>query len=934
MKDLFFYCLLFAALHCGAQSTIRQYEQSFPTYPFSDPSPVPLTNNVYPYFRYDGFTTTSVEKKWKVVALENKYIRVLILPEIGGKIWAAIEKSTNKSFFYYNHTVKFRDIAMRGPWTSGGLEANYGIIGHTPNCATPVDYITRTNEDGSVSCFIGTLDLLTRSYWRVEIRLPSDKAYFTTQSFWYNTTPLDQPYYHWMNAGLKAGDDLEFIYPGNKYLGHNGEYGSWPINPENGRNVSFYRNNDFGGYKSYHVFGKYTDFSGAYWHNEGLGMVRYGTHDDKAGKKLWIWGLSRQGMIWDRLLTDTDGQYIELQSGRLFNQNTEQSSRTPFKHLPLAPYETDTWKEYWYPVLGTRGFVSASEYGALNVLNENHELKIYFSPAQSVNDTLRITANGKTIYKKMIRTTPLQLFADSVALSGAGDSLTATLGDQLLSWSSSPTAGDLSRPVDAPAGFDWSSPYGHYLAACEAMDQKNYAAAEIALDSALQKDAFFFPALVKKAELLYRNLRYSEALVLASSALSINTEDGSANFIYGLINLQLGHITDARDGFDIASLTPAWRSAAYTCLARLYLRENDPRRAASTAAKALATSPQNIDALQLQTLAARLLDDTSLWRKSLQTLLTLDPLNHFARFEQQGAAFKDLILSELPQETYLELAIWYANSNRTREAIQVLQLSPPVAEVRIWLAYLTHQPLDLAALDPVRSFPFRSETAVVLESLLSPTPTVLTPTVPALTNSWFLRYQLALIYKDRNRIREARQLLAACGDQPEFAPFYAFRAAIDSSSIHHDLERAATLDPQWRYTKLLAEFELAHDNPTRAGQLAEQFYTTHPDNYIMGLLYARTLLVNKKYEACVQLLRHLNIIPFEGATAGRELYREALLKQAEACINEKKYKKALYYIGEAKKWPENLGVGAPYPQDQDHRVEDQLSDRCYKALRK
>lgn len=973
MKKLSFCWLLLAALHCGAQTTIKEYEQSFPTYPFSDPSPIPLANNVYPYFRYDGFTTTSIEKKWKVVSLENQYLRLLILPEIGGKIWAAIEKSTNKSFFYYNHTVKFRDIAMRGPWTSGGLEANYGIIGHTPNCATPVDYTTRTNEDGSVSCFIGALDLLTRSYWRVEIRLPTDKAYFTTQSFWYNTTPLDQPYYHWMNAGLKAGDDLEFIYPGNKYLGHNGEYGSWPINPANGKNVSFYRNNDFGGYKSYHVFGKYTDFSGAYWHNEGLGMVRYGTHDDKAGKKIWIWGLSRQGMIWDRLLTDTDGQYVELQSGRLFNQNTEQSSLTPFKHLAFAPYETNTWKEYWYPVLSTRGFVSASEYGALNVLRENDQLKIYFSPAQSLTDTLHITANGKTVYKKLIRVTPLQLFADSIALpgaskipTGAGDSLTATLGNQLLSWSSSPTAGDLSRPVDAPAGFDWASPYGHYLAACEAMDQKNYAAAETALDSALHKDVFFFPALVKKAELLYRNLQYPEALALARSALSINTEDGSANFMYGLINLQLGHITDARDGFDIASLTPAWRSAAYTCLARLYLRENDPRRAANYAAKALVASSQNIDALQLQAVAARLLNDQPLYAKSLATLLELDPLNHFARFEQAlgvaagaplaasaGVAFKDLIRNELPQETYLELAIWYANCNRTEEAIHVLQLSPPVAEVRIWLAYLTHQPLDLAALDPVRAFPFRSETATVLESFLSST-----SAVPASTSSWFLRYQLALIYKDRNRIKEARQLLNASGDQPTFAPFYAFRAALaassafpgttaaassaspgaaaaappDSPSIAHDLERAAALDPQWRYTKLLAEFELAHGNSIRAGQIAGQFYTAHPDNYIMGMLYAKTLLVNKRYEACVQLLQHLTIIPFEGATAGRELYREALLKQAEACINEKKYKKALYYIGEAKKWPENLGVGAPYPQDQDHRVEDQLSDRCYAGL--
>ena len=69
-----------------------------------------------------------------------------VLPEIGGKIWAAVEKSTGRSFIYDNHVVKFRDIAMRGPWTSGGIEPNYGIIGHTPNCATPVDYVTRTGD--------------------------------------------------------------------------------------------------------------------------------------------------------------------------------------------------------------------------------------------------------------------------------------------------------------------------------------------------------------------------------------------------------------------------------------------------------------------------------------------------------------------------------------------------------------------------------------------------------------------------------------------------------------------------------------------------------------------------------------------------------------------------------------------------------------------
>ena len=131
-----------------------------------------------------------VEKEWKVVELENDFIKLMILPEIGGKIWAAFEKSTGKSFVYYNQVVKFRDVAMRGPWTSGGIEANYGIVGHTPNCATPVDYTTMTKKDGSVSCVIGVLDLLTQHTWRIDINLEKDKAYFTTSSILVQFIPL------------------------------------------------------------------------------------------------------------------------------------------------------------------------------------------------------------------------------------------------------------------------------------------------------------------------------------------------------------------------------------------------------------------------------------------------------------------------------------------------------------------------------------------------------------------------------------------------------------------------------------------------------------------------------------------------------------------------------------------------------------------------
>lgn len=128
---------------------------------------MPNSGKIYPYFRYDGFTDNPVRQKWKVVELENAYIKVDIMPEIGGKIWTAIDKQSGKPFIYENDVVKFRDIAMLGPWTSGGIEANFGIIGHTAAVANPVDYLIRENKDGSVSCIIGALDLLTRMRWNL-----------------------------------------------------------------------------------------------------------------------------------------------------------------------------------------------------------------------------------------------------------------------------------------------------------------------------------------------------------------------------------------------------------------------------------------------------------------------------------------------------------------------------------------------------------------------------------------------------------------------------------------------------------------------------------------------------------------------------------------------------------------------------------------------
>ena len=899
---------------------VREYLKAFTTYPYSDANPIALLSPVYPYFRYDGFTDKPVQKQWKVVELKNDFITLLITPEIGGKIWAAFENKTGRPFIYSNGAVKFRDVAMRGPWTSGGLEANYGIIGHAPSCAAPVDYVAYKNNDGSVSCVIGTLDLLTRSEWRIEINLPKDKAFFTTRSFWYNHTPVSQPYYHWMNLGMPSKGGLEFIFPGTHYIGHEGEYADWPVNKSNGKHINFYEQNDFGGYKSYHVMGKLTHFFGAYYHDSDNGMVRYGAYDDKAGKKIWIWGLSRQGMIWEKMLTDTNGQYVEIQSGRLFNQNAPGSTFTPFKHIGLAPYATDTWMEYWYPVSGIQGMVEANAYGALNVKEENGWLKVYLSAVEKIDDVLSVKVGNKEVYSRRVELEPLRSFADSVRVDGGH--FFVTLGGNKIVYDSDTAAGVLHRPMEAPKDFDWNSAYGEYIRGRELMDQKLYTEAGGHLRRALEKDGNFLPALVEMAVLQYRNMRYEEALATVKRALQVDAFSAEANYYYGVINDRLNNTADAKDGYSIAVVTQAYRSAAYTGLARLAGKEGDFSQSMRYAEKAIDFNRYDMDALMLEAVAYRKLADTVKASEVLRIVLRYDPLNHFAwcekyfgrRAEADKTQFVSLIRNELPHEVYAELAIWYYNAGYAPEAQELFAMDPGSVESVCWRAFLQGRKVDVSTIDLMLAFPFRSETAAVLEHLLKG------------QDDWQLKYLLALVYKDRDRLDECKALLLGCGEAPDFPPFYAVRAAIfkqDSVQCLRDLQRALSLDKtQWRYHKLLAEDYIGRDRPAEALAVVEPFYKAHPDQYIMGMLYAKTLLLNKRYREVDVMLSKLHIIPFEGATEGRTLYREAKLMQAVEALGRKDRKSAAKYIAAARLWPENLGVGKPYDDEIDGRLED------------
>ena len=341
-----------AALPVFAGTSVSVETLRIKTYPFSDPDPVPATAETrYPYFRYDGASAVGEEKEWQTVVLENDRIRVRLLPQVGGKVWSATDKVTGRDFLYCNHVLKFRDIALRGPWVSGGIEFNFGLVGHAPSSATPVDWCARTNADGSVSCFVSSPEYATRTVWQVEVRLGEGADSFETRTTWFNGSGLPSPLYHWMNAAYPLKGNPEFVFPGSHAIGHAGEAlaRQWPADAR-GRKLDVYRNNAFGGHKSYHVLPGNNGFYAIWWPEQGFGSFHRSLPYEKFGRKVWLWALSREGGIWEDLLTDGDGQYTELQSGIGFNQPQGGNFRTPFKHPTFAPGATLRFAESWGPV--------------------------------------------------------------------------------------------------------------------------------------------------------------------------------------------------------------------------------------------------------------------------------------------------------------------------------------------------------------------------------------------------------------------------------------------------------------------------------------------------------------------------------------------------------------------------------------------------------
>ncbi len=927
--------LFFSVVIClntiGAQSTtIKETTLNLKTYPFSDPNPIPIlidNAKIYPYHKYEGYSHESEQQEWKVIELENEFIKVFVLPEVGGKVWGAIDKTNGKEFIYRNEVMKFRNISMRGPWTSGGIEFNFGIIGHHPSTATPVDYVINKHDDGSVSCTVGNIDLPSRTQWRVTISLEPGKAAFETKAVWYNPTAMNQSYYNWMTAAAPARSDFEFYTPGDELLKHSGEALPWPID-QMGRNLALYEQNNFGPSKSYHVVGEYNDFFGGYYHDANYGFGHWGEYEAIPGQKLWLWALSRSGGIWEDLLTDEDGQYIEFQAGRQFLQYSPGEHINPQTQANFEPYSTDQWTEVWFPVKEIGGISDASDKAVLNVDEKANAVTLHLQSLIQSDVDVHINLDEKEHQQYTVSLAPMNAHNYSFDWDGA-QAYSIHIPQLDIHYTSAPDDLFLDRPFQkdkAPTETTETL----YRSGWEDMKFRSYEKAKEKFQSVLESDDQHIPALCGLAELYYRQGQYTEGLHHAKEALQLDTYHPHANYVAAILYRASGNNLNAIEAFGWAARSMAFRSNAFSQISEILLAENKLEKADKYAQMALDFNNQNVNAWKVLAVTSRLADDKEGAMKALDKLKAIDPINHFVHYEKYLHNRSDQSLhdvaqshqSELAYQTYLELAIDYYNLNQMSTAVHILKVAPRHPLINIWLAYLLKDPKN----DKVTNqqfeefvFPYRRETLHALEWLREH------------QNRWTTDYYYALNLLAKNRIAEAAGILQSLDGNYPSASFYITKAHVLDKLFQIDpidnIKKATDTEPEnWRTWKTLLDHQIENGSWSDGLKNAREAYKVFPENYSIGMAFANLLNRNNQYEESMTLLSSLQVLPFEGASEGRKLYETAHYWHALDLIESQKYAEALTVLDKSKQWPESLGVGKPF--DVDERIANYMIGYC------
>lgn len=925
---------------------------TIPTYEVGKPEKNPMflekrvyqgsSGVVYPYPVIESISDEKVDKEWKAVWLENEYIKVMILPELGGRIQMAYDKIKQRHFVYYNHVIKPALVGLTGPWISGGIEFNWPQH-HRPSTYLPVDCDIVENEDGSVTVWVNEMERMFHQKGMAGFTLRPGCAYLEIQGRVSNRTPLPQTFLWWANPAVEVNDNYQSVFPPdvNAVFDHGKRaVSSFPIATGTYYKMDYSAGVDISNYKnikvptSYMAVNSKYNFEGGYENDTKGGMLHVASHHFSPGKKQWTWGNGDFGRAWDRNLTDEDNKgifrpYIELMAG-VYTENQPDFTW-------LMPYEEKQFVQYFMPYREIGIVKQASKDFILNIEQTDGgiRLKVLATSAQETGIVLS-NKNGQEYYHQVVKLSPEMVFEETI------DVKDATLNDLLLfvgklSWMAED---DEIRPIPDAAQAalppaDTKTNDQLYLTGLH-LEQYRHATWS-ALDyyeEALRRDPNDVRCLNQAGLWYLRRGRFDKAESYLRRAVKIwqkrnpNPYDGEPLFNLALCLKFRGNLSAAYELFWKSTWNKAWADAGYYEAACISMGRKDYEAALDEVERSLISNSHNHQVRALKACILRKMgckEEALAW---IQESYKIDRFNYGCMMEEYLLTDRQEVLNHLVElmhgsaNNYHELALDYLKANLEEEAAKVLQIaidhqteSSPLTYY--YMAYTqklsdAYDYLEKAAqTEPAGCFPNRLEDIAVLETAMEMNP-----------RDAHAPYYLGCLYYDKRQYDLAiKNWEESAKRDPNFSSVWRnlalarFNKQNQQEEALEYMERAFHLDETDART--LMELDQLYKRLHKPHQQRLDNLQKYPKLIAQrdDLVLEEITLLNQlgRYEEAMNKLDAHQFHPWEGGEgkvpAQYQICRVELAKQA---INAKDNKKAKRLLEECLVYPPHLGEGKLY----------------------
>lgn len=926
----------------SAPVTVTEGKVTIPTYVTGPPDDNPFfytgrvyqgaRGEVYPYAMYDNLTDERVDKEYRQVCLENEYVKVCVLPELGGRIFEAKDKTNGYDFFYKQSVIKPALIGMIGAWISGGVEWNIPHH-HRASSLLPVRVKTEEHADGARTVWIGEMELRDRMRWAVGLTLRPRSSVLEAQVTALNTSPFANSILYFANVAVHTNDDYQILFPPRTRFATQHakrEFIEWPIGRRVYNGIDYTKGVDLTRWKNHpssvsmFAWNDTDDFLAGYDHGRQAGTMHVADRHQVPGKKFFAWGTGPSGRMWDTLLSDTDGPYLELMVGAWSDNQPDYSW--------MMPYEAKTTKQYWYPFRGIGGVKHATVDGAVNLEVRDGRIHAGFhvtSPRRGARAV--VAAGGKEIWSETKDLDPGAPLTYAMALpAGVKETdlrVALVHGGRELAFYQPEAAGAATmpapvRPPEAPEAMKTNE---ELSLAGQRLEQLHNPAREPEpyYEEALKRDAGDTRANTALGLRLLKKARYAEAerhLRAAVERLERNytrAKDGEALYYLGLALRYQGKLAEAETALQRAAWTYAWQAPAYFQLAEIAGQRERLEEALALVDRSLVTNAWNTRALFFKSILLMRQGrggEASEVRRQIARIDPLDPRGFRNAMELVS------IFSAFPDEG-LEAVVSCLNGGLNREAELLLDQmpvqSPMVAYYRGWLAEKNGQEetarahFERAAKMPMtRVFPFQFEVIPVLREAIRLRPEDPRP-----------HYYLGLFLFDRQR-EEAMRLLARAAElDPALAIAHrnlAVGHALDNKvpEAIAALEKAIALNPG--DALYLFEIDLLKEWAQRPIEERLGLFRKHPETVAKRddamARYAGLLVQAGQLDKAIGVMEKRHFHLWEGGVRfnAHDAWTDAHIERGRQRLRAKDARGALADFRRAMDYPANLEATRSY----------------------